>query len=456
MIEQPPEPNPVEGEAAPSSPDKTPSHVETGYPFAATDVKRGKHRADRTFWDALRQEFYADNTFTVTLGAIVLAFFFGGVLMIIGDANARQQWSYLFYQPGTTLQSSWDLVSTAYTDMFKGSIVDPTVLNYLWYNVPLPSGVTPTWQMALRPFSETLTNAAPLIFTGLAVAIPFRAGLFNIGGQGQAIMGAIGAGTIGILMGGPGWLVIPIAILAGAILGGLIGYLVGFLKAKTGAHEVILTIMLNYVAFYFLIWYIHQVGIDDPGRSELISKPVQDSALFPKLLDPSLRVNLGIVLAVLVAAGMAWLLRRGTFGFELRAVGHNPNAASTAGIKVGTTLALTMALAGALAGLGGTTMVLGTAQTLTDGIVGQIGFNGILVALLGRVKPWGVVAAGLLYGALQAGGAAMQTFSGISNELVTVIQAMIVIFVAAPLLVKAIFRLRRSPSAAAQEALAKG
>jgi simple sugar transport system permease protein len=454
MIDQPAET--AGQEAAASSPDKTASHVETGYPFAATDVKRGKHRADRTFWDALKHEFYADNTFTVTLAAILLAFFFGGILMIIGDANARQQWGYFFYQPLTTLRFSWDLVSTAYTDMFRGAIFDPQVVQYLYWNVPLPSGATPTWQMALRPFSETLTNAAPLILTGLAVAIPFRAGLFNIGGQGQAIMGALAGGTVGILLSTTGFVSVPLAILAGLLAGGLWGYLVGVLKAKTGAHEVILTIMLNYVAFYFLLWYIHQQGIDDPGRSELISKPANESAMFPKIFDPSLRVNFGIIIAVLAAAAMAWLLRRGTFGFELRAVGHNPHAASTAGIKVGTTLALTMALSGALAGLAGTTMVLGTAQTLTDGIVGQIGFNGILVALLGRVKPWGVVAAGLLYGALQAGGAAMQTFSGISNELVTVIQAMIVIFVAAPLLVKAIFRLRRSPSAAAQEALAKG
>jgi simple sugar transport system permease protein len=454
MIEEPP--SEMGQEAAPSSPDKLASHVEPGLPFAAHDVKRGKHRADRTLWDAFKQEFYADNTFTVTLCAIVLAFFFGGVLMIIGSAEVRQQWGYFFYQPLTTLQASWDLVSKAYTDMFKGAVFDSQVVQYLYWNVPLPNGATPTWQMALRPISETLTNAAPLIFTGLAVAIPFRAGLFNIGGQGQAIMGALVGGTIGILMSATGWLTVPLAIIGGLIGGGLWGYLVGILKAKTGAHEVIVTIMLNYIAFYFLIWFIHQTVVDDPQRSELISKPAHDSAMFPKLLDPSLRVNFGIILAVLAAAGMAWLLRRGTFGFELRAVGHNPSAASTAGIKVGTTLALTMALAGALAGLGGTTMVLGTAQTLTDGIVGQIGFNGILVALLGRVKPWGVVAAGVLYGALQAGGAAMQTFSGISNELVTVIQAMIVIFVAAPLLVKAIFRLRRSPSAAAQEALAKG
>jgi general nucleoside transport system permease protein len=306
------------------------------------------------------------------------------------------------------------------------------------------------------PISETLTYTAPIVFTGLAVALAFRGGLFNIGAQGQAIMGAIAAGTVGIALDLPAIINLPFAIIVGILCGGLWGYLVGVLKAKTGAHEVIVTIMLNYIAALFLGWYILRPAIKDPARSDAISKAVNGSALLPKIFDPSLRVSLGIILALLAAAAMAWLLNRGRFGFELRAVGHNPDAASTAGMKVGTTMAMTMALAGALAGLGGTTMVLGTAQVLTDGIVGQIGFNGILVALLGRVKPWGVAAAGLLFGALQSGGQAMQTFAGVSNELVTVIQAMIVIFVAAPLLVKAIFRLRRSPSQAASAVLAKG
>jgi ABC-type uncharacterized transport system permease subunit len=439
-----------------SSPDKSPAQSESGRPYLTTE-KPGKHRGDPTFWDRFKREFYADNSFTVTLAAIVLALFFGALLMIIGSESTRAQWSYFFAQPLKTLEASWDLVSQAYTAMFKGSIVDPEVLNYWYWNTPMPGmAKPPTWQQALRPISETLTNAAPLIFTGLAVAIPFRAGLFNIGGQGQAIMGAIGAGTVGILLDLPGPVVIVLAVLAGALFGGLWGYLVGILKAKTGAHEVILTIMLNYIALYFLFWYIRQKAVDDPNKSELVSQPIPGSALFPKLLDPNLRVHLGILLAVLVAAGIGWLLKRGTFGFELRAVGYNPDASAAAGIRVGTTIALTMALAGALAGLGGTAMVLGTAHNLTGEVVGQIGFNGILVALLGRVKPWGVVGAGLLFGALQAGGAAMQTFSGISNELVTVIQAMIVIFVAAPLLVKAAFRLRKSPSEAASAALAKG
>lgn len=440
-----------EPEATASSPDKSRPHTEEGRPYWMREVKPGQHRKGKPFWSNLREELYADNAFTVTLLAIVLALVVGGVLMILGNQEVRTQWSYLFYQPLDTLQTSWNFVAKAYSDMFKGSIVNPDTLNRWYWGMP-----DTTWQLVLRPLSETLTNAAPLILTGLAVAIPFRAGLFNIGAQGQAIMGALGAGTVGIMISLPLGLHLPLAIAAGLIAGGLWGYLVGVLKAKTGAHEVIVTIMLNYIAFLFLAWYIFRPGIKDPNRPDAISRPVESSALLPRIFDPSLRVSLGIVVALLVAGAMAWLLRRGTFGFELRAVGHNPHAAGAAGMKVGRTLALTMGLAGALAGLGGMAMILGPAGVITDGVVGQIGFNGILVALLGRVKPWGVAGAGLLFGALQSGGQAMQTFSGVSNELVTVIQAMIVIFVAAPMLVKAVFRLRRSPSEAASAVLAKG
>ncbi|NUS06223.1 MAG: ABC transporter permease [Nonomuraea sp.] len=439
--------------------------AKAGQPVQGPAGRAGKP----TLAQAFLKELWADNTFTVTVLAIVLAGLVAAVLMILGDANTRQQWTYFFYQPGTTLQATWDLLSVSFGNLFKGAIVDPDTFSRWVYGM---DGVT--WQRVLYPISETLTFAAPLIFTGLAVALPFRAGLFNIGGQGQAVMGALAGATAGFALNLPapfGWIV---ATLAGALAGGLWGYIVGLLKARTGAHEVILTIMMNYIAVYFLSWYILQGGIKDPSRSDAISKPVPASSLYPKIFGPTatesgLRASLAIVLAVLAAWGLSWLLKRGTFGFELRAVGYNPDAAKTAGMKVGATLALTMGLAGLLAGLGGTTMAIGTAGVLTGDIIGQIGFNGILVALLGRVKPWGVVAAGLLYGALQAGGNKMQTggvathadgttvaINGISVELVGVIQALIVIFVAAPLLMRAIFRLRRSPSAAATVGLAKG
>ncbi|MBV1849157.1 ABC transporter permease [Catellatospora tritici] len=451
------EPVGAEPPATASSPDKSPAKetpVFDQYTVTADEPPVGHHRAaepaKRSFGQVLREELWADNSVTVTILAIVLALFCGGIFMIVGNAELREQWSYFFYQPGKTLAESWDFVSTAYGDMFKGSIVNPDTANRWYWNMA-------PWQQVFYPITETLTYAAPLIFTGLAVAVPFRAGLFNIGGQGQAVMGAIGGGTVGLALSTTPWVQVPLGLIAGALLGGLYGYLVGVLKARTGAHEVILTIMLNNIAFLFLGWYILQEGIKDPNRPDAISKPIAASGYLPKLIpDPLLRANLGIILAVLTAAGVAWLLKRGRFGFELRAVGHNPSAAATAGIGVGTTLALTMALAGALAGLGGTAVALGTAPALTGDMLGQIGFNGILVALLGRVRPWGVVGAGLLFGALQAGGNTMQNFSGVSQELVFVIQALIVLFVAAPALVKTIYRLRRSPAAAAQAALAKG
>lgn len=431
---------------------------------------KGAHReAKPTFGQAFLKELWADNTFTVTLLAILLAGFVAAILMILGDANTRQQWTYFFYQPGTTLQATWDLLSVSFGNLFKGAIVDPDTFSRWVYGM---DGVT--WQRVFYPISETLTQAAPLIFTGLAVALPFRAGLFNIGGQGQAIMGALAGGTAGFALAwvAPfGWIA---ATIAGALAGGLWGLLVGVLKARTGAHEVILTIMLNYVALYFMSWYILQPWIKNPERSDAISKPIPADSMYPKIFGPTasdngLRANLAIVLAILAAWAISWLLKRGTFGFELRAVGYNPDAAKTAGMSVGATLALTMGLSGMLAGLGGTSIAVGTAGALTVDMLGLIGFNGILVALLGRVKPWGVVAAGLLYGALQAGGNKMQTggvavhadgttviVNGVSNEIVSVIQALIVIFVAAPLLMRAIFALRRSPSAAATVGLAKG
>ena len=242
---------------------------------------------------------------------------------------------------------------------------------------------------------------------------------------------------------------------AGFLGGAIWGLIPGILKVKTGAHEVITTIMLNYVAALFLTWLILQEGVHDPNRSDAISKVVPESAQLPSF-GGALRVNLGIVLAVLVTAGVAWLLNRSAFGFELRAVGANPAAARTAGISVGRTYTLLMVVSGGLAGLGGATQVLGTAHALTPAVAGNIGFDGLLVALLGRNRPWGTLLAALLFGALRAGGNRMQSYSGISLELVTVLQALIVIFIAAPALVKTIFHLRAARAARLGASMAKG
>jgi simple sugar transport system permease protein len=395
----------------------------------------------RSFGREFLHHLWTANTVTVTVLAIVLAAVIGGILIIVSTPDLLTKFSYFFARPTDAITASWATVSDAYVNLFKGSIVD-------WEAVQGWINGTNGWELVFFPISETLSYATPLIFTGLCVALAFRGGLFNIGAQGQAIMGAVLATLAGFVFHLPVGLHLLVALIAGAIGGLIWGFVPGILKARTGAHEVITTIMLNYVALLFLNWLILRPGIKSTVRMDAISREVLPSADLPRLLGNNLRVDGGIILAVAVAAGVAWVLNRSTFGFELRAVGTNPDAARTAGMSVPRTVVLIMALAGALAGLGGSSVVLGAqASALTGSVIGEIGFQGILVALLGRVRPWGVVLAALLFGALRAGGNRMQAYSGISLELVTVLQALIVLFVAAPALVKAIFRLRAARAA---------
>ncbi|WP_341718970.1 ABC transporter permease [Micromonospora sp. FIMYZ51] len=432
------------------SPDKEPASQEQAVETALDNTERAEPAGRPTAGPQPRptlgrlflENLWAANTFTVTLLSLLLAMIVGAVLMIVSDPDVLATYTYFTARPTDALSASWTLVSEAYANLFKGSVFDPAAN---------------TLNAALSPISETLTYTAPLVFTGLSVALAFRGGLFNIGAQGQAIMGVILAALAGFLLPLPPGLHLLVAVLAGALGGALWGFIPGILKARTGAHEVINTIMLNYIAVYFLTWLIVQNGVQDPNRTDAISRPVDASAQLPRLFGDGLRAHAGILLAVLATWAVAWLLNRSTLGFELRAVGANPDAARTAGMSVTRTYILIMVFAGALAGLGGSQMVLGTtAAALTPLVVAQIGFDGILVALLGRVKPWGVALAALLFGALQAGGNRMQSYSGISLELVTVLQALIVIFIAAPALVKAIFQLRAARAARLQTSLAKG
>ncbi len=417
---------------------------------AATETApAGAAAEQRPFWRRLVSEAWTANTVTVTILAVVLALLVGAVLIIITNDDARAAWGYVFAAPGDALQLSWYAVRDAYVALFEGAIFDPSA-------VSAAVNGTGSWTLVFYPISETLTYAAPLIFTGLAVALAFRAGLFNIGAEGQVIWGAIGAGAAGFLFHLPPGLHLIVALLGGVIGGGIWGFIPGWLKARTGAHEVITTIMLNYIASIFLLWLITQKGIQDPHRSDAISKKVDGSAQEPHLFGSDLRVNLGIVLAVLAAAGVAWLLNRSTIGFEFRAVGANPDAARTAGMSPAATYAAVMSIAGVLAGLGGATLVLGTAHALTPAVSANTGFNGITVALLGRARPWGVVGAGLLVGALSAGAAKMQAVTGIPIDMVNVLQALIVVFIVAPALVIAVFRLRAQRVAGLTTTLAKG
>ena len=361
-----------------------------------------------------------------TVAAIVLAFGVGAVLMIVSDTEVRSTFSYFFARPSDALAASWEKVSSAYTALILGAVGG--------------------W----GPVTETTAQAAPLICAGLGVGLAFRAGLFNIGAQGQAIWGAILAAYVGFTFDLPPVVHLLVAVAAGVVGGGIWGGIVGWLKARTGAHEVIVTIMMNYIASGLLAYFLTTAAFQRPGRTDPISPIVGWNATFPRLEGSQL--HFGFVVAVLAAVVVWWILDRSTTGFAIRAVGANPHAAATAGMSVASTTVITMTLAGALAGLAGVQAALGPSASgvpvpLSAGIVGAIGFDAITVALLGRSKPLGTVLAGLLFGALHAGGLAMQSIAQTPLTLTTVLQALIVLFVAAPALVTKIIPFVRTRKA---------
>ncbi|HEV3168907.1 MAG TPA: ABC transporter permease [Actinocrinis sp.] len=393
------------------------------------------------FGASLQNIFSAENSILVTVLAIVLALIVGAILMVVSDTSAMSKADYFFQSPGDFLSAAWHDISTGYSALFKGAIFDPKTVNG-----------TPS--QFFGPITGTLLDATPLIFGGLAVSLAFRGGLFNIGGQGQLIMGAIFAGYVGFAWHLPTGLHVIVAVIAGAIGGGLYGLLVGVLKAWRGAHEVIVTIMFNYAAFLFLGWLLNANGFHDPHVfGQAVSKPVDPNARLPHLFGDSVPTDISLVIAIAAAVVVSWFFRRSKLGFEVRALGFNPFAARTAGINVGRTRILTMALSGLLFGLVGVCQTLGTANannnSLSPNIDANLGFTAITVALLGRNKPWGIVWAALLFGAFDAGAPIMQASAGIRVEIVSVIEALIVIFVAAPRLVQEIFRLRARRAAAA-------
>ncbi len=294
------------------------------------------------------------------------------------------------------------------------------------------------------------------MLTGLSVAIAFRAGLFNIGAAGQWVGGAIVATYLGFGVSLPPVVHVIVCLLGGFAGGAAIGWIVGELKARTGAHEVIVTIMLNYIMYNFLSFLLGTPkALQQPGQSNLISPPVAASARLPHVGGPPPQVDAGFLIALAAAAGVWWLLSRSTIGFRFRTVGANPSAARSSGMNVEESWVLVMLIAGGLAGLAGAAVILGPVQSITFNSYGTYGFDGITVALLGRASPVGVVLAALLFGALHAGGTAMEAATQVPSSLVQVLQGLIVLFVAAPPLIRAMFRLRAA-RAAGLEAVPKG
>lgn len=364
----------------------------------------------------------------ISVLAVILALLVGAILIAFTDKGVQAASGYFFSRPGDTFTAIWRAASGAYSALFQGSI----------YNFRRPG-----FAAGIRPLTETLTFATPLIAAGLGVALAFRVGLFNIGGRGQMLVAAGAAGYVGFAWHLPTGIHLIVAVLAGVLAGAIWGGFVGLLKARTGAHEVIVTIMLNYVGFYLIAYLLRTPGaLQAPGSTNPKSPPVLPTAVFPDLIGPQYNLHLGFVFAIAATIFVWYLINHSSLGFQFRAVGENPNAAKVAGIKVKNIYVYAMLLSGALVGLAGVAQVLGTVTTgFGSGIDAGIGFDAITVALLGRSRPLGVFLAGVLFGALKAGGYSMQAAQGVPIDIVLVVQSLIVLFIAAPPLVRAIFRL---------------
>ena len=352
-----------------------------------------------------------------TLVAILLALFIGALLIVFSSPETLETLPYVFSYPQDFLREAGSAIWSSYAALVRGSVGSPSAIG------------------------TTLVRAAPLICAGLGVTLAFRAGLFNIGAQGQLIVGALVAGYIGFSWDLPAGIHLLVALVAGIAGGAAWGAIAGVLKARTGAHEVITTIMLNYLGTALLLYCLSKEAFQRPDSDNPQSPRPLDSATFPEIGN----LHLGVLVAFLAAGLVWWILDRSRLGFELRAVGANADASRTAGMNVPHVYTVAMIIAGGLAGLAATMNVLGHQDSLSPTMAGTIGFDAITVALLGRATPLGTVLAGLLFGALSVGGVAMQASAASTpKELTEVLQALIVLFVAAPALVQGLARMKKT------------
>jgi simple sugar transport system permease protein len=335
------------------------------------------------------------------------------------------------------IDASFNAVRTAYGAMAEGSLGSLSAIS-----AALQSGDRAAIRQAFYPILESLVAATPYIFAGLAVAVSFRCGLFNIGVEGQLFIGAIFSVWVGYTFKGlPAIIHVPLALAAGALGGALWALPPAILKAKVGAHEVINTIMMNYIAFRLSDWLLNGPMIR-PGTSNPVSPSIEASAELPRFFGDPIRFHLGFFIALAMAALVYWFLFRTTLGFELRTVGVNPNAARYSGMSITRNYLMAFALSGALAGLAGANEVLGVNHNLAMAFSAGYGFDSIALSLLGKNHPLGVVLSALLFGTLRSGGTRMQNLARIPVDIIGVIQALVIAFVAAPAIIRALYRLR--------------
>lgn len=390
-----------------------------------TGTNPQKQKTKKSFWGVIQ----------IPALAILTGLIIGAILIAATSEEVYAAFGISFW---AGLGEIGNQVGTAYYSLFVGSFGNPVNIIQA-----IQSGDAQTIRFAVNPFLESLVQSTPYIFAGLACALAFRSGLFNIGVEGQLFVGAAAATYVGYAVTGlPAYIHMPLAFLAGALGGAAWGIVPGLLKATTGGNEVINCIMMNYIAYRFTTWLLSG-PMSRPGSGGMPLSPlIQKSAEIPQFFKSPIRFHLGFFIALAIAWLVWYLLFKTTWGLNLRTVGTNRRAAKYAGLNITNTTIIGMALSGALAGMAGANEILAVNHSMALGLSSGYGFDSIALALLGNSHPAGVVLASLLFGFLKNGATKMMVTSHIPIDIVTILQALILIFVAAPAIIRAIYRLR--------------
>jgi simple sugar transport system permease protein len=388
-----------------------------------------KENAGRIFLEEVSK-----SSLTLTILAILTGLILGGLLVAVTTEEVYQAFDISFWEG---IKSGARAAWSTYEALFYGSVGNPGKIIEA-----IKGGDAETIRKAFNPFFESLVVSTPYIFAGLAVALGFRVGLFNIGVEGQLYIGAATAVTAAIFLKGlPAIVHVPVALLAGFIGGGLWGFVPGLLKATTGGHEVINTIMMNYIAFR-LSEYLLRGPLKNPEGFTPVSAPIEESAHLLRLFKHPIRFHIGFFIALLVAYLVYLLLFKTTWGFTLRTVGANPRGAKYAGMNITKSTILAMVISGGLAGLAGANEVMGVNHNLALAFSSGYGFDSIALALIGNSHPAGVVLSSIMFGFLKNGAIQMQLSAGIPIDIIAILQAFILAFIAAPAIIRTIYRLK--------------
>ena len=374
------------------------------------------------------------SSLTIIVLAIFTGFLLGGILAAGTTPEIFDAFEVSF---GKGISESLKLIWETYSSLLMGSFGNPSKMA-----AAIASGETKALQATFKPFLESLVVTTPYIFTGVAVALGFQAGVFNIGAEGQLFMGAIMAAWAGWTFKGlPPIVHVPLALAVGTLTGFVWGFIPGWLKAKTGAHEVINTIMMNYIAFNFSE-YLIRGPFEDP-ETPFKTRFIEESAHLYRFFEgTSLRLHIGLFIALGVAVIIWYILYKTTWGFEFRSVGLNPHASKYAGINSSWVTILALSLSGAISGLAGAVEMLGVNFRQTQALSTGYGFDAIAIALLANNHPLLCIITAILFGFLRHGSRIMQINTGIPIDIISILQAFIIFFIAAPAIIRTIYRLK--------------